>query len=272
MDRKCDAEMELDRSVITLKSICYKAVLLFILGILIAPAANAGDMKIFSNTNKNRVYNFKAPTFKLTRPMVITRIDTYHWNNQQGAPPGKIGIKGVGSWRAQGWPGMYNTPNANWTVRPNVRLEPGVYTIVDSDPVTWSQNSGSRGAGFAEVFGRPISSQPSQSANSGSVNILPGKWGSNWGDLQLRFEGDNLIFDYLASEHGKMIAKRIGPGKYKGRWAEDKSNKRCSIAWDNRHYWGNVTITFTSPTNFEAQWGYCNGAQDQSKWKGHKVK
>ena len=144
MDRKCDTEIETDRSVMPGISIYYKIVLLFILGIFIAPAANAGDMKIFSNTNKNKVYNFKAPTFKIMRPMVITRIDTYHWNNKQGAPPGKIGIKGVGSWRAQGWPGMYNTPNANWTVRPNVRLEPGVYTIVDSDPATWSQNSGYR--------------------------------------------------------------------------------------------------------------------------------
>lgn len=114
-------------------------------------------------------------------------------------------------------------------------------------------------------------STPDTNTNN-QLHIIPGKWSSSWGDVQMRLNGDLLVFDYLAKEHGKMIAKLVGPGTYRGRWAEDKSDKRCSTTWDQRHHWGNVTLKFTSATSFEADWGYCDGAQNQSKWRGHKAK
>jgi choice-of-anchor C domain-containing protein len=42
-------------------------------------------------------------------------------------------------------------PNANWIATPNVVIPAGTYTVIDSDPSTWSQNSGSGGQGFAAV-------------------------------------------------------------------------------------------------------------------------
>ena len=166
-------------AILKLSLIC-KIVLLILLSLVCAPSANADEVKIFSNTNKNTVYNFKTTTFRLTSPMFITRIDTYHWNDQKGVTPGKIGIKGVGIWQAKGWPGMHNTPNANWTVHPNIRLEPGVYSIIDSDPTTWSRNSGSKGFGFVEVFGKPPSGTSATSSNNGSVSGTTNNNAGNW--------------------------------------------------------------------------------------------
>jgi hypothetical protein len=39
--------------------------------------------------------------------------------------------------------------NAYWVVKPNVVIPPGTYTVVDSDPGTWAQNSETLGKGMA---------------------------------------------------------------------------------------------------------------------------
>jgi hypothetical protein len=139
-------------------------VLLIFFGLIFLPLANASDDEIFSNHNIRAVQNLKTTTFKLTRSMFITRIETYHWNDRKGKPPGSIGIKDMGLWQAKGSPGMDNTPNAYWTVYPNIKLDPGIYFITDSDPATWSQNSGSDGFGFVKVFGKPINGSSSTSS------------------------------------------------------------------------------------------------------------
>ena len=70
----------------------YKIALLIFLGLMYMPSAEAGDMIIFSNSNKNAVQNLQTTTFQLKQPMLITRIETYHWNDQKGTSgPGKIG-------------------------------------------------------------------------------------------------------------------------------------------------------------------------------------
>jgi len=170
----CDKN-RIDKSNISL--IC-KMVLLIFLGFIFLPLANASDVKIFSNHNTRAVQNLKTTTFKLTRPMFITSIETYHWNDQKGTPPGKIGIRYVGLWQAKGSPGMHNTQNAYWTVYPNIRLEPGIYAITDSDPATWSQNSGTGGLGFVDVFGKSIegfsSTSPQPTATSKSPDEIKG--------------------------------------------------------------------------------------------------
>ncbi len=75
---------------------------------------------------------------------------------------------------------MYNTPNANWTVHANIRLEPGTYSITDSDPATWSQNSGSGGLRFVEIFGKPMEGASSTSSNSGSLSSSADDDTGNW--------------------------------------------------------------------------------------------
>ncbi|MCG6202295.1 hypothetical protein [Psychromonas antarctica] len=190
MEKKCKIKRQDKLNL----SLIYKIALLIILGLVYIPLANASDVKIFSNSNKNKVYNlnFQITTFKLTQPMLITRIDTYHWNDQKGAFPGEIGIKGVGVWQATGWPGMHNTPNANWTVHPNIRLESGTYSITDSDPATWSQNSGSGGFGFVEVFGKPIEGASSTAAQPPRIPQRlqkTDKLGSEWHETEGRYQG-----------------------------------------------------------------------------------
>ena len=193
--------------------------------------------------------------------------EVYYRNNSFTCKGFNQSTKGIGSW-------TYSNANP----ADNIISLWGFLFVFDGNGRLYSPKYGLVGSLKA------ISKVSSPTTNSGapasksnketkdSINIVPGAWSSNWSDLQLRFEDENLVFDYLAKEHGKMIAKRLSPGTYQGRWAEDKSDKRCDTAWDRRHYWGTVTIKFTSPTSFEAQWGYCNGAQDQSKWKGHKIK
>jgi len=51
--------------------------------------------------------------------------------------------------------GTGGVTNAVWECRPGAFIPAGTYTVVDSDPATWSQNGASGGQGFAEVRGKP---------------------------------------------------------------------------------------------------------------------
>jgi len=87
-------------------------------------------------------------------------VKTYHWNHGRGARPGTVGLmqssgRIYGPWQMRGTPGQGGVPNANWECTPNVVVPAGTYTIVDSDPATWAQNSGTGGAGMAVVKGYP---------------------------------------------------------------------------------------------------------------------
>ncbi|MCX7010653.1 MAG: discoidin domain-containing protein [Kiritimatiellaeota bacterium] len=125
-----------------------------------------------------------APThFTATESYVVTDISTYHWNYGRGTPaPGTIGLRHsdgtlYGPWRAKGTPGQGGVENAIWIVAPNVALKAGIYTLVDSDPNTWSQNAQSGGRGHAEVKAyaarlAPATPQPVVQANRGEpVNL-----------------------------------------------------------------------------------------------------
>lgn len=102
-----------------------------------------------------------APTFKLDRPIVLTYLETYHYNSGQGtAKTGRIGLKAAdgtvyGPWDTEGAPGQGDVPNAYWIAKPNVELPAGSYTVIDPDPATWSQNAGSKGEGMVRVNGIP---------------------------------------------------------------------------------------------------------------------
>ncbi|MEZ5345083.1 MAG: tetratricopeptide repeat protein [Pyrinomonadaceae bacterium] len=105
-----------------------------------------------------------VPTrFTVRGSYMVTFIQTYHWNNGRGTSrPGTIGLrhssgKLYGPWRASGQPGQGGVTNAYWQVRPNTVIPAGTYTVVDSDPVTWSQNTQSGGRGFATVKGYAVS-------------------------------------------------------------------------------------------------------------------
>jgi hypothetical protein len=87
----------------------------------------------------------------------VTFIYTYHYFNN-GKLPGTIALRHsdgtvYGPWQSEGAIGQGGVRNAYWFVRPNVEIKAGSYTVVDSDKATWSQNSGSAGAGFVEIRG-----------------------------------------------------------------------------------------------------------------------
>jgi hypothetical protein len=117
------------------------------------------EEKIFENGNIYGVTN--GPTnetqFFIEQKTLVTRIQNYHYFNY-GAKPGFIGLvdargKRYGPWQAIGLPGQGNVQNAYWEIEPNIVLPPGIYTVVDSDPSTWSVNPQSGGRGFTSVWG-----------------------------------------------------------------------------------------------------------------------
>ena len=105
----------------------------------------------------------RPTVFTLPAPRVLTLIQNYHWNFAKGATPGTIALRDdkgrtYGPWKAEGSPGQGGVPNAYWTARPMVELPAGTYTVIDSDPGTWAQNSQSGGQGFTRVETLPVGS------------------------------------------------------------------------------------------------------------------
>ncbi|HPJ30168.1 MAG TPA: hypothetical protein PLZ42_02115 [Methanothrix sp.] len=123
-----------------------------------------------------------SPTiFTIDREWTVTEIKTYHWNYGQGKAPGTIGLQDgrgmvLGTWAASRLPGSGGVPDAYWTARPNLILQPGEYTILDSDPATWSQNSETAGEGIAWVYGVP-SEAAGQGAEESAASGDDGPWG-----------------------------------------------------------------------------------------------
>lgn len=91
---------------------------------------------------------------------MVTQISTYHYNKMKGAPPGTISLQSdsgetYGPWQTTGAVGQGNVPNAFWVAKPDEEVPAGTYTIIDSNPGTWSQNAKSNGSGFATIQGTP---------------------------------------------------------------------------------------------------------------------
>jgi hypothetical protein len=128
---------------------------------LFVPAAGAADL--FNNWNKDAVSNgpTAATVFTIAAPAHVTELATYHWNGGHGLPASPavtITLKGAGGadfgpFTAVGSAGQGGVPNVNWTATVSFDLPAGTYTIVDSQPATWSQNAKSGGSGFAAVRG-----------------------------------------------------------------------------------------------------------------------
>ena len=98
-----------------------------------------------------------APSFTLDRPAKLESITTYHYIDGGGPAPGTIGLTAddgtaYGPWQAYGLEGQGGVANAFWRVDADVPLPVGTYTIVDSDPSTWSTNDTAEGVGFATVM------------------------------------------------------------------------------------------------------------------------
>jgi hypothetical protein len=116
----------------------------------------ANEVTIFYNGNELTVFNSPtaATVFSTTGSYKITLINNYHWNNGQGKPAGTIALKNSGGQVFGPWTVIVRS-NVYWEVKPNEIIPAGTYTVVDSDPATWSQNSQSNGQGMSTVMGIP---------------------------------------------------------------------------------------------------------------------
>jgi hypothetical protein len=117
------------------------------------PIDPADARSLFKSGNDYGVLNGGKPvSFIAKQAFVITQIVSYHWNNGQGAPGGTIALqdsagKIFGPWPVTVRNGVY------WEVNREIRLPAGTYTVIDSDPSTWAQNSQSGGKGMVEIRG-----------------------------------------------------------------------------------------------------------------------
>ncbi len=137
------------------------------------PADANVEAKIFDNGNIGGVSSgpTKQTVFTLTKSTRITRIENYHYFNG-GAKPGTIALQGsngqrYGPWQAYGVIGQGGVQNAYWAVKPDITLPAGTYTVIDSDPSTWSYNGESKGCGFTTVWAPKSVKEPEVTGEKG---------------------------------------------------------------------------------------------------------
>jgi hypothetical protein len=137
------------------------------------PSPDEGEERIFAQSACSGVSNDppNPTTFAIDGEKTITKIGTYHWNDATGESPGTIGLKDqqgniYGPWQATGEAGQGGVPDAYWIVHlsPGVNLPAGTYTIIDSDPSTWSYTYESGECGIAAVIGLKEGGEKERSA------------------------------------------------------------------------------------------------------------
>gem|GEM_PF-2503747 len=148
--------------------------LVFLVSVLVGTTAAVYADTIFNNFNSGAVTQngsrVLSPGFFVTKPVQITQIVTYHWNNGQGDNPGTIelachtyagGTSYFGPYQAHGV-ASGNVKNANFVVDVNIAVQSQYHLcqVFDSRQVTWSYNTGSGGSGFARVYGTYIKGAP----------------------------------------------------------------------------------------------------------------
>lgn len=113
---------------------------------------------VFSNENTEPVVGSPSSptTFTLDNRTFIAEVWTSHWNDGHGTAPGTISLRHAdgdtyGPWETRGREGQGGVVNAYWVAEPRFDIREGTYTVIDSDPASWSHNANSNGKGFARV-------------------------------------------------------------------------------------------------------------------------
>jgi hypothetical protein len=239
------------------------------------PLKPPSDPVIYTNGNIAGVQNgpTKTTTFAIDASHRVTFIYTYHYFNS-GKLPGSISLRHsdgtmYGPWPAKGAVGQGGVPNAYWFVLPNVEIKAGGYSVVDSDNATWSQNSGSGGAGFVEVRGIRYSTSPAQTTLGG----ISGKWETSEGLMTFSQSGNSVAAVY-SQDNGHITGTFIN-NVLDGYWYEDSSAQRCSAPRNNgagqaTYYWGGIKLQFNND-KFVGTWGYCDSSVGHP-WSGSRMK
>lgn len=180
------------------------------------PVVTGEAVEILNTYNKMTVGhgNAQPPVFTIHQPMMLTYMQTYHWNGGRGtAQPGQIGLLGQGAWQAEGNPGMGNVPNAEWIAKPNVVLPAGTYTVTDSETASWAHNSHSTELGFVVVRAAPVSGAqtsaapivPKLSERQALEKLTSIKRLKEW-VLAVRANGNSVVYD-LTSDPTEMCTQ-----------------------------------------------------------------
>jgi hypothetical protein len=114
--------------------------------VLIWKAGNDGAIEGYGGTPPKVVHD---------RDYYVVEIATYHagyGSSNAPDPSGTISLKAADGTVY----GPYSTTVRNfsyWIATPNEVIPAGTYTLIDSDPSTWAQNTGSGGTGMGWAYG-----------------------------------------------------------------------------------------------------------------------
>ncbi|MDP3564021.1 MAG: hypothetical protein Q8R70_05980 [Methanoregula sp.] len=203
--------------------------------------------ELFLITESNAAVQNNPPNprvITIGSPMYVTRVMTYHYNSNQGAVPGTIALKDEGGkiygpWQAVDDKGSTGIPSIHWTVKINEFVPAGKYTIIDSDPSTWSHNSEVGNAGVVWVYvSKKCSSvaataatrqaaqttqvsQPALTATAASGDPVTGTWdlGSTGMRMQFGADGTATLTSPATGYHSTGSWVRISEGRYRLRSA-----------------------------------------------------
>lgn len=127
-----------------------------------AQASATSAVELCNNGNIYGVLNRPAKAFTVchfAKPVHLSKIMTYHWNNGRGAPSGTISVQNnstgakYGPFRVAPSSGQGGAPNVYWNAQVDLRLPAGDYKIFDSDVATWSWNPQSQNNGIVVITG-----------------------------------------------------------------------------------------------------------------------
>lgn len=116
---------------------------------------------------------------RFTSTVVVTRVETYHWNGGLGDGAGTIELRrDAGAvfppWPAQAVTDTKGNRNVIWRADTGGVVAPaGTYTLIDSRRPTWSTNKTARLAGIARVLG--CKRTGSSSAGTTPATTAPGR-------------------------------------------------------------------------------------------------
>ena len=138
----------------------------YILHVAGTPQTSGREIVLFDNGNDRAVFDNppKPAEFEIAKAHFITSVYTYHWNGGNAALPGNIGLRHADGRMFGPWDANANGGGRqrDWLCRPEIVIPPGRYTIVDSEPATWSWNPtpangvGSGDMGISRVKGIPV--------------------------------------------------------------------------------------------------------------------
>jgi|GEM_PF-1068095 len=206
----------------------------------LGPVPDANEEYIYGQDSIASVYNNPPlPTvFTINEPQTITKLGSYHWNDGNGQIPGTLGLqdqngKIYGPWQTSDPQGQGGAPAVYWWLTiPNggVDLPAGKYTVLDSDPSTWSYNSETDNCGAVAVVG--LKSSKGDVQLSGNWKMAGHQTGFNDWEADLTLNTDGTL-SWTETKGASVGATRTGT------WLFDGTT---------------FTMTWISPTGGNTRW------------------